>query len=410
MNKIIAILMGLSLVVGVTTSAQAQVITGTITGNKFNDIDADGVRDLGEPGIGGVTIYLDTNADGTLDGGEATAVTDANGNFTFTGVAAGAVNVREEVQTGWTQIFPGVGANFQNAVTVTAGGTVSGVNFGNRLSAAATTGSINGTKFNDLDGDGNWDSGEPRLPGVTIYLDANNNNSLDNGETSVVTDATGSFAFVGLAAGTVTVREVIQSGWTQTLPGSGAGLEQTVNVTVGTNIPNINFGNRVTNAATATIGGTKYEDMDRDGVRDPNDPGVVGITIYIDANNNGMLDSGEVNMMTTTGGFYSFAGLVAGTYTVREHLTPNWAQVTPNASNNLSHTVTVQAGEIRADVDFGNRMLSSGSGIGGTIGGDVLGDGIGGDDALPVTGITLAALLALALGTLGARKYLADRK
>lgn len=414
MNKIIAILMGLSLVIGGTTSAQAQVVTGTITGIKFNDIDADGVRDMGEPGIGGVTIFLDANANGSLDAGEVTAASDANGNFTFTGVAAGSINVREVTPAGWTQVLPGASANFQSTVAVTPGGTFNNINFGNRLTAAATTGSLNGTKFNDLDGDGTWDTGEPGLPGVTIFLDANANNSFDSGETSVVTDATGSFAFTGLAAGNVTVREVIQNGWTQTLPGTSAGLERTVAITAGTNNANINFGNRVTIGATSTVSGTKYQDVDLDGVRDPNEPGVVGITVYIDANNNGMLDSGEVSTMTTAGGFFSFPGLAAGSYTVREQVTPNWAQITPGASSNLSHSISVIAGEIRANVDFGNRLLSSGSGIGGTIGdpvgGDVLGDEIGGDPTLPVTGITLATLLALALGTLGARKYLLARK
>src|SRR5262249_4334757 len=43
---------------------------GTVTGTKFNDLDGDGVRDPGEPGLQGWTIYVDLNNNGTLDGGE----------------------------------------------------------------------------------------------------------------------------------------------------------------------------------------------------------------------------------------------------------------------------------------------------------------------------------------------------
>ena len=39
------------------------------SGMKFEDLDADGVKDAGEPGLGGWTIYIDYNDDGVLDDG-----------------------------------------------------------------------------------------------------------------------------------------------------------------------------------------------------------------------------------------------------------------------------------------------------------------------------------------------------
>src|SRR5690606_16771175 len=45
------------------------------------------------------------------------------------------------------------------------------------------TGSISGYKWNDIDGDGNVDS-EPKLPGWTIFIDENDNQVLDDKESS----------------------------------------------------------------------------------------------------------------------------------------------------------------------------------------------------------------------------------
>ena len=61
----------------------------TLTGTKFEDLDGDGIRDAGEGPVEGVTIFIDANKNGVLDAGERTTVTDADGNYTFYGVATG---------------------------------------------------------------------------------------------------------------------------------------------------------------------------------------------------------------------------------------------------------------------------------------------------------------------------------
>ena len=54
------------------------------------------------------------------------------------------------------------------------------------------------------------------MSGWTIYLDQNQNSVLDSGETSTVTDSSGNYLFTNMLPGTYYVREVQQSGWTQT--------------------------------------------------------------------------------------------------------------------------------------------------------------------------------------------------
>lgn len=84
--------------------------------------------------------------------------------------------------------------------------------------SVALPATIQGLKWHDQNSNRVRDAGEPLLPDVTVFLDANENRILDTGEQSVATDANGRFAFEGLAAGTYLVTEVVQDGWRQTFP------------------------------------------------------------------------------------------------------------------------------------------------------------------------------------------------
>jgi PKD repeat protein len=74
----------------------------TICGTKVNDTDCDGTIELGEPGMSGWTIELRDNLGNLI----ATQVTDASGNYCFTGLNPGSYVVSEVNQTGWTQTYP----------------------------------------------------------------------------------------------------------------------------------------------------------------------------------------------------------------------------------------------------------------------------------------------------------------
>ncbi len=80
----------------------------SIRGSKFNDLNGDGVLNAGEPGLANWTIYLDLNGNNALDPGEPAALTDSNGNYSFTGLADGLYSVREVDQPGWVQTRGGL--------------------------------------------------------------------------------------------------------------------------------------------------------------------------------------------------------------------------------------------------------------------------------------------------------------
>ena len=84
---------------------------------------------------------------------------------------------------------------------------------------------IEGYKWNDLDGNGDWDTNEPGLPGWTIYVDEDMDGEWDGvgvEDYYATTGADGSYSIGPIPAGTYVVGEVQQSGWTQTFPGTGS--------------------------------------------------------------------------------------------------------------------------------------------------------------------------------------------
>jgi hypothetical protein len=69
-----------------------------IKGVVYNDTNSNGNPAAGQP-VGGALVYLDTNGNGLRDPGEPTAVTDANGVYSFSGLAAGTYTVRVDMTT-----------------------------------------------------------------------------------------------------------------------------------------------------------------------------------------------------------------------------------------------------------------------------------------------------------------------
>ena len=86
----------------------------------------------------------------------------------------------------------------------------------------------------------------------------------------------------------------------------------------------------------ATITGQAFNDLNANGLKEPSESGQSGWTIYLDADGNGQLDTGETSTTTATDGSYSFNGLAAGTYNVAEVQQPGWQQTSPVGTFRLS--------------------------------------------------------------------------
>jgi subtilisin family serine protease len=101
----------------------------TIAGFVWEDVDNDGQRDAGEAGRGGVTVFLDGNGNGSLEPGETSTTSAADGAYTFTGLASGSYRVAALAPGGFGQTSPAPAAPFYD-LTLAAGQHYTGADFG----------------------------------------------------------------------------------------------------------------------------------------------------------------------------------------------------------------------------------------------------------------------------------------
>ena len=254
----------------------------SISGVKFEDVNANGTRDPGEPGVQGWTIELLNAVTGQV---VQTTTTGSDGSYTFANLgplwdpavttAPRVVQpyaVAEVMQTNWQQI---VGA--AAPITLTSGTPVTGQDFGNFHYFSLT-----GTAYEDVNGNGSPDPGEPGLAGWTVQLlDARTGQlvQIPGVQNQLQTGADGSYAFTNLPAVDASgqaipyeVREVGQPGWAQVSldPAPVLGVS-------GATLPGGNFGN----FRLVSISGAVYEDTNGDGIRQPGETTPVGGTVRL---------------------------------------------------------------------------------------------------------------------------------
>ena len=112
------------------------------------------------------------------------------------------------------------------------------------------------------------------------------------------------------------------------------------------------FSLTVRGQGTSEIRGTVFHDVNGDGDwMPPEEPGLEGWTVYLDANGDGRHDLGERSTVTHDDGTYAFGALPQGTYVVRQVPQPAWQQTEPLTR---SYTVTLAADETVTGFDFGN--------------------------------------------------------
>lgn len=301
-----------------------------ITGKKFEDVNANGSRDAGEPGLSGWRIGLYQH--GVL---LASATTDASGDYRFVldaqalPIDAETFELREVQQPGWEP------SRTPAAVHVAFGShgqVFAGNDFGNYRPATVT-----GAKYEDMDADGDRDAGDPGLADWTIEVSQG-----PSAPRTAQTGAGGSYTLAGLRPGRYTVAEQLQAGWRFSAPADGT---HTITVSSG-ETATADFGNY----RPATITGVKFDDHDVDRFRDAGEPGLAGWTIGLSGGR-----SSDATELTDGDGGYAFHGLIPGSYVVGETMRPGWRQSAPASG---THTVTVRSGDTRT-ATFGNVCLGT---------------------------------------------------
>ncbi|OCR01802.1 hypothetical protein BCD67_04715 [Oscillatoriales cyanobacterium USR001] len=343
-----------------------------------------------EPPIARVPFIIDLNRDGRWQTDEPILITDANGQGVFRDLPAGNYSVLEIFPTTLPSVVgggvpgnfnapigstpnpiqvsaPGTGSRFQGSINEAAplrvtdtSYTRTGANIDDPIVPAGqrpifvketftlpprnpqpsvtfspvavnpgqtgggavgnTRPNINVFKYNDQNGNGIYEPNRNETPvsGVTVFIDLNGDGQFQAGtEESRITNADGRAAFTNLPAGSYAVAEVVPTGFAASNPAR-------VQFNLGTQDANVIFGN----TPNSRITGCKFEDLNQNGYRDGNEPGIQGTTIYIDTNGDGRFQSTEPSTVSAADGTWSFNNLTPGTYRVREVAPAGFFQTT----------------------------------------------------------------------------------
>ncbi|HEX7705984.1 MAG TPA: SdrD B-like domain-containing protein [Thermoanaerobaculia bacterium] len=280
-------------------------ITNAIAyGNIWWDVDGDATRDFGETGLSGFTVQL-YNSSNTLVG---TTITDTNGNYWFSGLAAGdytiAVIPPTLLNKTWIETVESTGgtSSLDNRIPITlAAGQISGSHdFGYKQ---IDNSAIGDRLYYDFNGNGIQDANEDGIPNVTVWLyqDVDRDGYIDDGVDTLlytdVTDASGSYLFENLPAGSYIVK----------IDTSDPDFPTNVTPTAD---PDVNG---------ASIGDLVFYDANGNGTRDAGDDGIAGVVVrlYTDTDGNGSFGLGDTlvaSTLTDINGNYLFTGLTAGSY------------------------------------------------------------------------------------------------
>ena len=301
----------------------------TIAGKLYNDADASFNSSDSEAPYAGVTVAL-LKKDGTpvldKDGNPMTAVTDAKGKYSFSGLPLGEYTVSVVDPTSGplagtkpTEAYTGRYKTTADVTIAEATGSVIDVNFGFVKPA-----SVGDYTWMDVNRDGLQDADEPALPGVTVTLTRADGSAVTdasgNPVAAVTTDANGKYVFENLLPGDYKVSFTNPAGYEATVSDAGDdrgadsnGTEAAVSLTQGQDDATVDYGL----VGTGVIGDQLFVDVNQNGgsAPDAGDKPLAGVKVTLTWTGPGGITR-TYETTTDAEGKYKFENLLPGEYKV----------------------------------------------------------------------------------------------
>jgi large repetitive protein len=360
-----------------------ETLPASIAGSVYLDDNNDGIRQPGEQGIPAIPITL-TGTDAYGQAVTATiAETNGSGDFQFVNLRPGTYSVVENDGSVVPSVFLD-GKDTPGSLGGTVGGTppkhdeLDGISLAQGTAATSYNfgelrpASLAGTVYDDNNGDGTLEPGEPGIAEVTLTLTGTDD--LGGSVNRIATtDNNGNYQFLSLRPGTYTISEtqpLLLFDGDETI-GSAGGV-QLLNDQI-TRIPlapaTVGIGYNFGEFRSSLIQGSVYQDDNNNGLQDPGETGIRGVTVTLSGTTS---EGASIQRVTTTNrnGVYRFVGLLPGTYTIsesqpaafldgKEHVGSLGGALPANDVISSIPLVTHQAG---TDYDFGELQPASISG------------------------------------------------
>ncbi len=185
---------------------------------------------------------------------------------------------------------------------------------------------ISGTVFDDWDMNNSQEPGEPGIQGVALSLFIEEAGQwVDTGQTAI-TDAFGDYGFEDLLPGTYRIVETQPGGYLSVGAAAGTvgGAIRGVVVTVDeiADITLLGGDDSVENnfAETQPVGlsGYVYHDTDNDGVREPGEEGIGGVSMRVPDRSPGATPGATISTTTGPDGYWEIDDLYPGEYWIEE--------------------------------------------------------------------------------------------
>ena len=386
------------------TGAGGSVLAGVV----YIDANDNGIQDSGETGIPSVDVTL-TDANSAFS---QTLQTDANGAFTFSALTPSTGYILTETHPatyfdGQESVSGVVIANSKttdviSGIDVQLNEIVTGHLFGE-----LTGGSISGFVYNDGSNDGTMDPENPGIESVTITLSGTDDLGNPVNQTTT-TDQTGAYSFTDLRPSDntgYTLTETQPTGYRDNIDtvglinGSPEGTlaADTANDFISDiKLPAGGSGTEYNFADSNTaIAGNVYVDANNDGVKDSGETGIAGVTLTLTGNDT---NGNPVNLTTSTdaNGAYSFTGMIASDangYSVTETQPSAWADGIDTAgdaggstaTNDVISNIQIGASTFATNYNFGE----IGAALSGVVYNDNGDDGQQGDSDPGIPGVPI---------------------
>jgi gliding motility-associated-like protein len=276
-----------------TTNLVATPIPPEITGIVWEDINGNGQQDDGATWISGVNVDLLDGTGGFLQ----STTTDGSGTYLFDNLAVGNYIIRFNLNGAYeyTHFLEGPAATDSdadpsnngesNSVNLLAGQTITDIDAGFYLPAT-----IGDFVWEDLNGNGEQDGGEPGIPGVDVTLDGSD--GAGNPITPVTVTTNG--------AGWYNITDVMPGNYFLTFAAPAAYLGTAMDMTsddLDSDADPSNNGETVFFDVfsddileqwdagfflPASVSNLVWEDLNGNGIQDGNGPGIAGVDVTLD--------------------------------------------------------------------------------------------------------------------------------